>query len=241
MAIVRRCSGGCSTPRRCLEHPWFDVIHRGSRYRCPRTSSPFRGAPLYRRNPSRPRSASSGVLVQIAISYWHQRKYGDTLAWAERALDVDPRHVQVCQFINKVYLKIGDVSRFAAWTVSQAIAWGFPEERVTVMMEPAASMKRSTASIRPSRPATQHSFTWRSRRIGTACAVAHRSPNACGQWRFLRSRSRDHGEPPRIPRRDHRLRRGPFHERIDDRHSTVVLAIGEILRVQNLGTRGLAC
>src|SRR6202008_5163264 len=73
-----------------------------------------------------------GVLVQIAISYWHQRKYDDTLVWAQRALDVDPKHVLACQFINHVYWKIGDVSRFAAWTVSQAIAWGFPEERGAV-------------------------------------------------------------------------------------------------------------
>jgi hypothetical protein len=33
MAIVRRCRGRCSTPRRCLEHLWFDVMFRGSRYR----------------------------------------------------------------------------------------------------------------------------------------------------------------------------------------------------------------
>ena len=31
-----------------------------------------------------------GVLVQIAISYWHQRKYDETIAWAQRALDVRP-------------------------------------------------------------------------------------------------------------------------------------------------------
>jgi len=83
---------------------------------------------------------SPGVLVQIAISYWHQRKYDDTLVWAQRALDVDPKHVLACQFINKVYLKIGEVSRFAAWTVSQAIAWGFPEERVAVLKQVTADM-----------------------------------------------------------------------------------------------------
>jgi DNA-binding winged helix-turn-helix (wHTH) protein len=85
---------------------------------------------------------SPGVLVQIAISYWHQRKYDDTLLWARRALEVDPKHVLACQFINKVYLKIGDVNRFAAWTVSQAIAWGFPEERVAVLKRVTAEMLR---------------------------------------------------------------------------------------------------
>jgi integrase/transposase len=35
MGIVRRCRGRCSTPRRCLEHLWFDVMYRGSRFRMP--------------------------------------------------------------------------------------------------------------------------------------------------------------------------------------------------------------
>ena len=87
-----------------------------------------------------------GVLVQIAISYWHQRKYDETLAWAQRALDVDPKHVLACQFINKVYLKIGDVNRFAAWTVSQAIAWGFPEERVAVLKQVTTEMQHMYAT-----------------------------------------------------------------------------------------------
>ena len=85
-----------------------------------------------------PRSA--GVLAQIAISYWHQRKYDDTLVWAQRALEVDPKHVQACQFINKAYLKIGDVDRFAEWTVSQAIAWGLPEAKVAVLKQVTADM-----------------------------------------------------------------------------------------------------
>src|SRR6516165_582297 len=62
---------------------------------------------------------SPGVLVQIASSYWHQRKYDDTLVWAQRALDVDPKHLLACQFINHVYLKTGDLNRFAVWAVSQ--------------------------------------------------------------------------------------------------------------------------
>jgi serine/threonine-protein kinase len=89
---------------------------------------------------------SPGVLVQIAISYWHQRKYDNTLVWARRALEVDPKHVQACQFINHVYLKIGDLNRFAAWTVSQAIEWGLPEERVAVMKQVIADMQQVYAT-----------------------------------------------------------------------------------------------
>jgi DNA-binding winged helix-turn-helix (wHTH) protein/cytochrome c-type biogenesis protein CcmH/NrfG len=92
---------------------------------------------------------SPGVLVQIAISYWHQRKYNDTLVWARRALEVDPKHVLAIQCINRVYLKIGDMNKFAAWTVgqvSQAIAWGFPEERVAVMKQVIADMQQVYAT-----------------------------------------------------------------------------------------------
>jgi tetratricopeptide (TPR) repeat protein len=92
---------------------------------------------------------SPGVLVQIAISYWHQRKYDETLVWARRALEVDPKHVLAIQIINRVYLKIGDINRFAAWTVSQvsqAIAWGFPEERVAVMKQVIADAQQVYAT-----------------------------------------------------------------------------------------------
>jgi DNA-binding winged helix-turn-helix (wHTH) protein len=86
---------------------------------------------------------SPGVLVQIAISYWHQRKYDDTLVWARRALEVDAKHVLASQFIMHVYWRIGDANRLAAWIVSQAtraIEWGFSEEQVAVMKQVAADM-----------------------------------------------------------------------------------------------------
>jgi DNA-binding winged helix-turn-helix (wHTH) protein/lipopolysaccharide biosynthesis regulator YciM len=89
---------------------------------------------------------SPGVLVQIAISYWHQRKYDDALVWAQRAIDVNPKHAQACQFINHVYMKIGDINGFAAWTISMAIAWGLPEERVAVLKQVVADMQHVYAT-----------------------------------------------------------------------------------------------
>lgn len=92
---------------------------------------------------------SAGVLVQIAISYWHQRKYDDTLVWARRALEVNPKHLLASQFINHVYVQIGDIDGFAAWTVSQvsrALAWGFPEEKVAAMKQVIADMQQVYAT-----------------------------------------------------------------------------------------------
>src|SRR5436190_9362318 len=53
-----------------------------------------------------PRSAF--VLVQIATSYWHQRKYDDTLVWAQRALDVERKHVLARQLITHVCCRTGE-------------------------------------------------------------------------------------------------------------------------------------
>src|SRR5262245_44775570 len=86
---------------------------------------------------------SPGVLVQIAISYWHQRKYDETQAWDRAHLEIDPKQTIASQFITHVYWRIGDVNKFAAWIVSQtsqAIEWGFPEERVAVMKQVLADM-----------------------------------------------------------------------------------------------------
>ena len=35
MAIRRKCREQCGNGRRCLEHLWFDVMFRGTRYRMP--------------------------------------------------------------------------------------------------------------------------------------------------------------------------------------------------------------
>jgi tetratricopeptide (TPR) repeat protein len=84
--------------------------------------------------------------LQIAISYWHRRKYDETQVWAQRALEIDPKHVLASQFIMHVYWKIGKVDRFAAWIVSQAIAWGFSEERVAVLKQVTADMQQVYAT-----------------------------------------------------------------------------------------------
>ena len=89
---------------------------------------------------------SPGVLVQIAISYWHQRRYDDALVWAQRAIDVNPKHAQACQFISYVYLKTGDINRFAAWAVSVAIEFGLPEEWVAVMKQVTADAQQVYAT-----------------------------------------------------------------------------------------------
>jgi len=89
---------------------------------------------------------SPGVLVQIAISYWHHRKYDDALVWARRATDVNPKHAQACQFMSYVYLKIGDIDRFADLAVRMSIEFGLPEEWVAVMRQVTAAAQQVYAT-----------------------------------------------------------------------------------------------
>jgi DNA-binding winged helix-turn-helix (wHTH) protein/Tfp pilus assembly protein PilF len=85
-----------------------------------------------------PRSAL--VLVQIAMAYWHQRRYDDTLVWAQRALDVDPKHLLAGEFLAGVYWKIGDVERFVEANLRMAVTFGVPDEAL-------ANLKLVTAKI----------------------------------------------------------------------------------------------
>ena len=85
-----------------------------------------------------PRSAL--VLVHIAMAYWHQRKYDDTLVWAQRALEIDPKHLLAGEFLAGVYWKIGDVERVVEANLRMAVTFGVPDEAL-------AHLKQVTAQI----------------------------------------------------------------------------------------------
>jgi tetratricopeptide (TPR) repeat protein len=85
------------------------------------------------------------VLVQIAVSYWHQRKYEDTLLWAQRALEIDPRHMLASEFMAGVYWKIGDIDRFVEENLKRAVIFGLPEEAVATLAQVTAQMQEAYA------------------------------------------------------------------------------------------------
>jgi DNA-binding winged helix-turn-helix (wHTH) protein/Tfp pilus assembly protein PilF len=88
-----------------------------------------------------PRSA----LVHLAIAWWHwnQRSYDEAIAWAERALDIDPGHSIAGEFLAGAYLKKGDVDRHVAAVVRHAQAHGLPAEALTPMKNAYASGGRA--------------------------------------------------------------------------------------------------
>jgi DNA-binding winged helix-turn-helix (wHTH) protein/tetratricopeptide (TPR) repeat protein len=75
------------------------------------------------RNPS-----SAAVHLQIALSYWNQRRYDDMIVWAMRSLERDPQHLLAREFLAAAYLKKGDVDQHMMESLSHARAAGAPEE-----------------------------------------------------------------------------------------------------------------
>ena len=43
--------------------------------------------------------SSATVHLQIALSYWNQRRYDDMIAWATRSLDLDPQHLLAREYL----------------------------------------------------------------------------------------------------------------------------------------------
>lgn len=76
-------------------------------------------------NPSSP-----GVVLQIALSYWNQRRYDDMIAWTERSLALDPGHLLAREYLTAAYLKKGDVDRSMEESLTHARAAGAPAEVV---------------------------------------------------------------------------------------------------------------
>jgi DNA-binding winged helix-turn-helix (wHTH) protein len=73
------------------------------------------------------------VHVQIATSYWNQRRYDDAIAWANKALALDPRHLLAREFLAGAYWKKGDLEQYLAENVRQATAFGCPENQLAAI------------------------------------------------------------------------------------------------------------
>jgi DNA-binding winged helix-turn-helix (wHTH) protein/tetratricopeptide (TPR) repeat protein len=72
--------------------------------------------------------SSATVHLQIALSYWNQRRYDDMIAWATRSLELDPQHLLAREYLAAAYLKKGDLDRHMAESLTHARAAGAPLE-----------------------------------------------------------------------------------------------------------------
>jgi len=89
------------------------------------------------RNPKSPL-----VLVQIAWSFWHQRNFDEAIVWANRALDIDPRHLLAGEFLAGAYWKLGNLDGFLAENVRRAALFGVPEQMLERLKASYAHMQR---------------------------------------------------------------------------------------------------
>ena len=75
------------------------------------------------------------VHLQISLSYWHQRRYDDAIEWANKALEIDPRHPHAREHLAGAYLKKGDFERYLAENVKHAELHGAPAEALEQLKE----------------------------------------------------------------------------------------------------------
>lgn len=88
------------------------------------------------RNPQSP-----WLLVQIAVSYWHQRKFDETLVWARRALDLDPKHLLAVRLLRGVHWKRGDLESFLEENLRRAALFEVPDEGLVHLTQVANEMR----------------------------------------------------------------------------------------------------
>ena len=73
------------------------------------------------------------VDLQISMSHFYQRRYDDTIEWARKALEIDPRHPHAREFLAGAYLKKGDSDRYMEENLRHAELHGAPAELIETL------------------------------------------------------------------------------------------------------------
>ncbi len=66
--------------------------------------------------------------LQISLSYWNQRRYDESIEWANKSLELDPRHLLACEHLAGAYWKKGDYDRHMVEAIRHAEDCGAPGE-----------------------------------------------------------------------------------------------------------------
>ena len=86
------------------------------------------------------------VHVQIAMSYWCQRRYDDAIVWARKALACNPRHLLAREFLAAALLKTGDFDAFLRENITQAQSFGAAEDVIDGIRTLCERLRASYAS-----------------------------------------------------------------------------------------------
>lgn len=76
---------------------------------------------------------SPSVHVAIALSYWNQRRYDESIRWASKTLDLDPGHGLAREFLAGAYWALGDFDRHMEENLKHAAAHGLGPEALEPM------------------------------------------------------------------------------------------------------------
>jgi DNA-binding winged helix-turn-helix (wHTH) protein/tetratricopeptide (TPR) repeat protein len=71
---------------------------------------------------------SALVHLQISLSYWHQRRYEESIVWANKALELEPDHPHAREHLAGAYWKKGDFRRQIEENIKHAELHGEPIE-----------------------------------------------------------------------------------------------------------------
>ena len=72
------------------------------------------------------RTPSAAVHLQIALSHWNARRYDEVIAWAQRSLAIDPKHLLAREYTAAAWLMKGDLDRYMDESLAHAQAAGVP-------------------------------------------------------------------------------------------------------------------
>ena len=70
---------------------------------------------------------SPTVHLQIALSYWNQRRYDEMIEWVNKTLALEPSHVLAREYLASAYWAKGDGDRHMAESLAHAKCFGIPD------------------------------------------------------------------------------------------------------------------
>ncbi|HET9370116.1 MAG TPA: winged helix-turn-helix domain-containing protein [Vicinamibacterales bacterium] len=86
---------------------------------------------------------SPAVHLAIALSYWHQRRFDDTIRWARKTLELDASHLLAREFLAGAYWAMGDFDRHMTENLAHAATFGVSAEALDPLRERYAAEGRA--------------------------------------------------------------------------------------------------
>lgn len=87
--------------------------------------------------------SSAMVAALIAVSFWNQRRYNETISWVNKALERDSRNLFARELLAGAYFKTGQFMRMLDEDLSRAALLGVSDDTLAVLRGWCADTKRT--------------------------------------------------------------------------------------------------